>query len=260
MAKGWSTFIERLKPKRSKKHAKTSTSPSKRKKPILSEAECQVCLDTEQCLTTSKCNHAICVKCLGKYISVTHHSRMPCPCPSSAICKSLFTIDDITPFVNDTEIAKIWLCQATIQIEKGLGMYCPNPTCSKPILWKEKLAKKKEAAGKCRNCEQPICIPCKSAYHNNMTYSLEGESDFRCSQYKDLPESERSQVDMQLFALARANAWKRCPGCHIMVQKASGCFYMTCSCGTRFCYQCGVKVVPIWGLRLIVVDCFETCL
>lgn len=141
-------------------------------KPVgVSEQECIVCLDTAHCLSTSKCNHPICVNCLGTYISVTHNSRMPCACPSSAICKAQFTIDDIAPYVDDEQIGKIWLGEATKQIELGLGMYCPRRECSKPILWNEKTLKKRHIAGKCRSCGQTVCMHCKSAYHTNLSYS-----------------------------------------------------------------------------------------
>lgn len=49
-------------------------------------------------------------------------------------------------------------------------------------------------------------------------------------------------LDLQFLALASENRWIRCPGCRVMVQRAEGCFYMSCACGTRFCYECGVKV------------------
>ena len=168
------SFSKLLKPFRSGPKSKKKSKP-KRKRPTLEEAECSVCLETEQCLTTAYCNHFICIACLGKYISVTHNSRMPCPCPAAAICTAKFTIDDIAPFVNDAQIGKIWLEQAAIQIEQGLGMYCPNRDCSKPILWRKKVAKKRNVAGKCRCCSQPVCIPCKSAYHTNLTYNLSFE-------------------------------------------------------------------------------------
>lgn len=151
------------------KPASKSCKKNRRRDALVSE-ECVVCLDTRPCLTTSTCNHPICVSCLGVYITVTHNSRLPCPCPSSAICQSEFTIDDIAPFVNDETIAKIWLMEATKLVEKGLGMYCPNQKCSKPIYWKEKVARRKVASGKCKNCSQPICISCKAAYHSNLTY------------------------------------------------------------------------------------------
>jgi hypothetical protein len=162
------------------KRPKKPKPKEKRQDGVVSEDECIVCLETEQCVSTQKCNHPICVKCLGTYIAVTHGSRMPCPCPSSAICKAEFTIDDIAPFVNDEQIAKIWLEQAALQIEKGLGIYCPNPQCSKPILWSAKAKKRRGATGKCRGCSQPVCVPCKSAYHFNMTYSRTSEITHEC--------------------------------------------------------------------------------
>jgi len=152
---------------------KRTKKPKVKEKPkdvVPAEQECLVCLETEQCISTQKCSHPICMACLGAYIAVTHSSRMPCPCPSSAICKAKFTIDDIAAFVNDEQISRIWLEQAALQIEKGLGIYCPNPQCSKPILWSAKAKRKRGAAGKCRHCTQPVCVGCKSAYHFNMTY------------------------------------------------------------------------------------------
>ena len=159
-----STFFKSLKSnKTQKKQKRHPLSPP-------SVQECQVCLETDQCISTNKCSHAICISCLGTYIHVTHNSRMPCPCPSSAICQQFFTIDDITPYIKDEQIGKIWLVQAGIQVEKGLGMYCPNEKCSRPILWKLKQARRRGAAGKCQGCQQPICITCKCAYHTNLTY------------------------------------------------------------------------------------------
>jgi IBR domain, a half RING-finger domain len=149
--------------RRSKAKKKPKPSPTK-------ENECLVCLETEECITTSSCGHAICLTCLGRYIEVTHHSRMPCPCPSSAICKAAFTIDDITPFVDNAVIGKIWLAQAAIRIEAGNGMYCPNIKCSKPILWNQQMNKKRGMGGKCRGCQTSICIYCKTAYHSGLTY------------------------------------------------------------------------------------------
>lgn len=168
----WSKFITVLKHPKSKKlkPKRKQQQQQQQKRPVVSKAECLVCLETEPCVSTSTCNHPICVNCLGTYISVTHNSRMPCPCPSSAICKAEFTIDDIAPFVDDEQICKIWLGEAAKKIEAGLGMYCPRKECSKPILWKVKSAKKRNLSGKCRSCGQHVCTHCKSAFHTHLRY------------------------------------------------------------------------------------------
>jgi hypothetical protein len=130
------------------------------------ETECVSCLGTESCISTASCKHGICKPCLGSYITITQNSRMPCPCPAE--CQEKFTIDDITPFVEDEVIGKIWYTQATIRIEKGKGMYCPNTACSKPILWKQAV-KRPYRGAKCRGCGEPVCIRCKVAYHKDMS-------------------------------------------------------------------------------------------
>jgi hypothetical protein len=145
---------------------------SKRAVPELIEEECLVCLETGRCLSTSKCHHPICIDCIGPYVAITHHSRLPCPCPAAAICPEQFTLIDITPFVTEEQIFKIWLERAVKEIENGRGMYCPNPTCSKPILWSRKREKKAGGGGKCKHCKQPVCLRCKSIYHHLMTYIL----------------------------------------------------------------------------------------
>lgn len=168
MVTKFSNFFKSLKSHKTKNHKQTQEPPLSRP----SDQECQVCLETGQCISTKNCTHPICITCLGTYIHLTHNSRMPCPCPSSAHCQQFFTIDDISPYVNNEQIGKIWLVQAGIQIERGQGMYCPNKKCSKPILWKPKAARRTGAAGKCRGCHQPICMACKCAYHSNLTYHL----------------------------------------------------------------------------------------
>lgn len=191
MTRTFVSFIKSIKP--SQRHRK-SKSPSPSTKELVEE-ECVVCLETARCLTTSKCHHPICVDCLSPYINITHNSRMPCPCPASAICHEQFTIDDITPYVNEEQIYKIWLFQAVKQIETGMGMYCPNPNCSKPILWTKKRLRKSGGAGKCKNCHQPICMKCKTIYHQFMTYS-----PFLCvklTQMFRISEASRGRADSE---------------------------------------------------------------
>ena len=32
--------------------------------------------------------------------------------------------------------------------------------------------------------------------------------------------------------------WKRCPRCHMFIEKNEGCNHMTCLCSHQFCYVC----------------------
>ena len=35
--------------------------------------------------------------------------------------------------------------------------------------------------------------------------------------------------------------YRRCPKCSVWVEKAGGCNYLDCKCGTMFCFSCGVE-------------------
>ncbi|PVH81471.1 hypothetical protein DL98DRAFT_489794 [Cadophora sp. DSE1049] len=71
----------------------------------------------------------------------------------------------------------------------------------------------------CSTCRAKTCTMCKGPSHRG-----------------DCPEDEASK---QLQELAEREGWKRCPGCHRMVELTIGCFHMSCLCKTQFCYSCG---------------------
>ncbi|EDR14624.1 uncharacterized protein LACBIDRAFT_305441 [Laccaria bicolor S238N-H82] len=49
--------------------------------------------------------------------------------------------------------------------------------------------------------------------------------------------------DAKLDRLVRKYGWRYCPGCHIPIQKESGCNHMTCvGCYMHFCYRCGEAI------------------
>ncbi|KAG6371929.1 hypothetical protein JVT61DRAFT_8938 [Boletus reticuloceps] len=81
----------------------------------------------------------------------------------------------------------------------------------------------------CSDCRTKVCSGCKSRAHPRQS----------CD------EREYSEVQ----ALAKANGWKTCPKCKMIVERSSGYAHMTCRCRQGFCYRCGVK----WG-RCILLD------
>ena len=44
-----------------------------------------------------------------------------------------------------------------------------------------------------------------------------------------------------MLDLAETEGWRRCYNCRSLVEKASGCRHMTCTCKAQFCYTCGSK-------------------
>jgi len=63
--------------------------------------------------------------------------------------------------------------------------------------------------------------------------------DMTCEQYQSLPMDERSLEDQLAIELAKAKQWRRCPGCHAIVELTQGCNHIKCLCKKEFCFKCG---------------------
>lgn len=60
-----------------------------------------------------------------------------------------------------------------------------------------------------------------------------------CAEFQKLPKKLHSAAGAGVFDLAQSKNWKRCPKCGHMVERNTGCDYMTCRCKAHFCYACG---------------------
>jgi hypothetical protein len=62
--------------------------------------------------------------------------------------------------------------------------------------------------------------------------------------------------------LVQRGCAQQCPGCDRLIELQSGCFHITCSCKTQFCYRCGSKwktcKCPLWENSCLGVDGLET--
>ncbi|KAF8587907.1 hypothetical protein K439DRAFT_1336652 [Ramaria rubella] len=94
-------------------------------------------------------------------------------------------------------------------------LYCPEPSCSQFI----GPASGERSDVSCPKCARLVCAACKRFAH---------PQDIPCT----------TEDDDELFDLAKAQGWQRCPGCSHMVELALGCYHMTCLCQNQFCYLC----------------------
>ncbi|KAG2299839.1 hypothetical protein Bca52824_036311 [Brassica carinata] len=79
--------------------------------------------------------------------------------------------------------------------------YCPYKSCSYLM--------------KCLKCRGSFCFYCKARWHSTLS----------CTEYKKLHSDIQNA---NLFSLAYRNGWRQCGKCHHMVERSSGCRYMTC--------------------------------
>ncbi|KAL0735213.1 hypothetical protein Bca4012_011423 [Brassica carinata] len=68
---------------------------------------------------------------------------------------------------------------------------------------------------KCLKCRGSFCFYCKARWHSTLS----------CTEYKKLHSDIQNA---NLFSLAYRNGWRQCGKCHHMVERSSGCRYMTC--------------------------------
>lgn len=92
----------------------------------------------------------------------------------------------------------------------------------------------------CPECNREECARCLSSGYNGHIGQM--YIDHTCQQYREIQDR---------LQLARSTEEKKeladagcvfCPVCQAPVNKSEGCDHMTCTCGTHFCYVCGLKL------------------
>lgn len=97
-------------------------------------------------------------------------------------------------------------------------IYCSQPECSLFIPPGDIVAA--ERVARCAG-GHTTCTICRNAQHAGVE---------ACPQDREL---------LRTNALAEAEGWQRCHGCHAYVEHREACQHMTCRCGAQFCYVCG---------------------
>nr|CDJ81678.1 RWD and Zinc finger domain containing protein [Haemonchus contortus] len=133
---------------------------------------------------------------------------------------------------------------------------CPRISCQKPSAVSETT----EFLATCLVCGYNFCTACYRGYHGvQPCFGSWGLREVSLDEY--LLASQKDRMKMAEFyggiekleaemeknfkkVNASTYAWihvhsKRCPQCHIPIQRQSGCNILLCSmCGTRFCFNC----------------------
>ncbi|EJF63850.1 hypothetical protein DICSQDRAFT_160351 [Dichomitus squalens LYAD-421 SS1] len=187
-------------------------------------------------------SHGYCISCLNNYINSkldpdgsglgnTNSIVFPIRCPECPINDWPDGLtDEVAQRVLTEEGMTLWHRQKLLDsIPK---YYCPNPKCSELVQTDED---SEDPQAMCPSCDSVICVPCRVIWHDGLT----------CDEYQDLPLDERSPDDQKALQLMKAQNWRRCPNCAIIVELTLGCNHITCRCKTEFCFRCGA----IWDVR-----------
>ena len=182
---------------------------------------CLICNDqlVSSLVLDTPCGHFYCRGCVRDLVQAftRDESLYPLRC-----CQKPIPISAIVPFISFTLKKLFDTKNAEFSVPSNNRIYCCNPTCS--TFLGSSVGREQEAGVLCseRQCSTSTCPRCKEAAHPNY------------------PDCTMNRSTTELQALARAEGWQTCPGCHALVELDHGCYHMTCRCRAQFCYLCAV--------------------
>lgn len=164
---------------------------------------CTACLEEFHIEETfpGKCEHRYCRDCLRNMFLVSMQDEQLYP---PKCCKK-----PIKP-KNMIEILSVQELQAyeekVIEYSAPDRLYCAYPTCSK-FIPKSRI---KQEHGRCLSCKRQTHKLCRGLAHPGI----------------DCPNDKELQ---RVLKIAKSKQWRRCPNCHTMIDRVSGCAHIYCT-------------------------------
>ena len=190
------------------------------------EDACPVCMESaDPPVVKLSCGHTYCKACLHGFVKATIDGRkFPINCFHTSedghTCATPLSISTILEILSKSDSEQLFETAFTtyIQARPKEYSYCPTPDC--PTVYKVTTT---ESFITCSQCLVGICTACKIVAHNGQT----------CAQYKAVIEAETDFQDW-----TRRAGVKKCPKCHVNIEKNDGCNHMRCICGAHLCWHC----------------------
>ncbi|THH20263.1 hypothetical protein EUX98_g8615, partial [Antrodiella citrinella] len=172
--------------------------------------DCVICMEKIKGVEVrAPCGHHYDVKCLVELFksTLTDESLFPPRC-----CKRSFVFAEVRHYLG--VILATSFEKKSNEFSVPNRVYCYQPTCSSFL----GAATDAPSLMMCYECYSHTCGHCKEPAHGHVS----------CA----------AKHDATVLALAEQEGWKRCPGCHRLVELSMGCYHMTCLCKKEFCYIC----------------------
>ena len=187
--------------------------------------ECPVCLDEVSLPIKMTCGHSWCRTCFQNYLTAASEQKIfPLTCLSNeGKCTERISLSSVKEVLSaadfDATVAAAF--DNYVQTHPEELQYCPTPDCPQVF--------RPAPEGiflQCPSCLVRICPTCKADAHDGLT----------CTEFKDGDNFFNEWADQRDV--------KRCPGCHIAIEKDEGCNHMKCTvCQTHICWVC-MKTFP----------------
>lgn len=192
---------------------------------------CPICFDRRPKTEFFRggCGHSHCNNCVSKYVAINiQENIVPVKCPEPG-CGSALDPRTCCEIVPQHVLDRWEVKHYETQIPEEQKFYCPFKDCSALMVDD---GGEKVTSAECPSCRRLFCAQCEVAWHAGVDCS-----EFR-RRGKGQEETER-RGEKQVKKLAKAEKWRRCPGCKFYVEKSEGCLHISCRCGCEFCYSCG---------------------
>ncbi|KXJ28953.1 E3 ubiquitin-protein ligase RNF14 [Exaiptasia diaphana] len=219
---------------------------------------CEICFEEKEgrafCFL-DECHHFCCVECLQQHSEMHIKSgsvmQLLCPINECDVAIPPQMLKDIL----EEEMYRRWerlLLNKTLDLMPDV-FYCPR--CNTAVVADDDSESSK--LGRCTFCFFTFCIECQGPWHHGKSCTGDDEQEEqdkkKTSKKKQINKSsnkvdvftKRSRTSNVAFiTLMRSRgSYQKCPKCRMIVEKISGCNFMTCSqCRGQFCWVCGKSI------------------
>ena len=195
---------------------------------------CDICAGVykiRECITLN-CNHRFCKNCLKADLEIkigearVNEKDLVCP-----MCPVTIDLNIIQAVVSAESFAKYqkFALEQWVPVVDADEIYfqCHGTDCSFKAILLNNLEE-----FECPNCKTKTCPKCNDVVHKGCS----------CQAFR-LWKEENAKGDEQFELLLKQSQWVQCPWCKQVVERVSGCQFMTCSSvvcrGQKyFCFQC----------------------
>ncbi|KAK3091701.1 hypothetical protein FSP39_022001 [Pinctada imbricata] len=183
-----------------------------------------------QTFCLQECGHWFCTNCWQDHIITgLENGIREIRCPEYK-CNTRVTSSFMLSLLNLRLVEKFVIKAHDLEIEEDqLRKWCPNPQCGRVL----SISKNAKCLNVSCACGMEVCFDCLQPAHWPAT----------CKQsmtYWRTLKSNGHDVDFDEYNAQTVKvSGKNCPVCNRFIEKNGGCYYMTCVCGSSFCWGCG---------------------
>ncbi|KAG9311926.1 hypothetical protein JVU11DRAFT_8187 [Chiua virens] len=191
---------------------------------------CPICYDTVSSAHQLGCGHTYCVACLRHFISSALESdQLPLTCLGDETqCRVPIPIPTIQQFLPPATFNRLLEAAFDTYIAKHPEEYkhCKTPDCTQ--IYRSVVVGRVPQTRHCPSCFSAVCNGCHEEAHDGLS----------CAEGKARRDPEEQERLNDAWIASQGGRVKKCPQCHVPIEKLEGCNHISCRCGAHICWRC----------------------